>query len=383
MEAIGRLAGGIAHDFNNLLTAIGGYASLAKAQLEGSPVAEDVAAIEEATSRAADLTRQLLAFSRQTPISRRVFDLNLAVADLAPMLQRLIGETIELAVRQASAPALVAGDARRIEQAIMNLVLNSRDAMPAGGLIEIETSNVSLDAEFVADHPDCAEGPHVLLTVTDAGSGIPAQIFDRIFDPFFTTKAQGKGTGLGLSMVFGTVKACDGSIVVESTAERGTTFRIYFPSAQDDVELRGVPEQVEMSPSPVRDGELLGGRGCTVVIVEDDDAVRGYSVRVLEHAGFAVLQARNGAEAIELARANADGIDLIMTDVVMPGLTGPQTVHQIRAICPEVPALLVSGYAERGIGALGLESSRYLQKPFEAAELLDAIHGLLGTPPAD
>jgi two-component system, cell cycle sensor histidine kinase and response regulator CckA len=382
MEAIGRLAGGIAHDFNNLLTAIGGYASLAKAQLNGSPAAEDVAAIEEAASRAADLTRQLLAFSRQTPISSSVVDLNGVVADLAPMLQRMIGETIDLVVKRGRAPALVAGDARRIEQAIMNLVVNSRDAMPDGGLITIETSNVVLDAGFVADHPDSTEGPHVLLSVTDVGSGIPPQILDRIFDPFFTTKEQGKGTGLGLSMVFGAVKACEGSIVVESAPARGTTFRIYFPSAPEDLERHTVMTRAGKSVSRGRDGDR-GGRGRTVLIVEDEDAVRGYAVRVLEHAGFAVLQACNGNEAIEVANANSDCIDLVITDVVMPGLTGPQTVDQIRAICPDLPALLVSGYAELGVGGLSLERSIYLQKPFEAAALLEAIRGLLAASPAD
>jgi len=375
MEAVGQLAGGIAHDFNNLLTVIRGYADLARAQLTGSPVATDVAAIDDAAARAADLTRQLLQFARQTPVARMPLDINRIVENLAPMLRRLIGDDVILDVRTASTCSTVAADSSQIEQAIVNLVVNAKDAMTNGGRISIETADVVLDPSFGLEHPDIGQGPRVLLTVADDGSGIDPEIIDRIFDPFFTTKEQGKGTGLGLSMVFGAIKAADGGILVDSARGKGTTFRIYLPCGVQPDAPAGDPG-TRPGIVHVAAGEAGGGR--TILIIEDEDAVRSFTRRVLERHGYRVLEATNGPEAIVMAEAYPEDIAIVVTDVVMPGMTGPHAVEAIRGIRPDLPAVFMSGYAERGVGDLAASRSAYVQKPFESRQLLDTIARLLG-----
>ena len=372
MEAVGRLAGGVAHDFNNLLTAILGYASLARMELGEGPVAQDIAAIEQTAERAADLTRQLLAFARQSPLVRTVFSPDELLTDLVPMLRRLIGEDIELEIARPGAEGRITGDATQIQQAVINLVVNARDAMPDGGTIRIATSDIELDAGFVAGNAGASEGPHVCIAVSDTGTGIPDELLGRIFDPFFTTKEQGRGTGLGLSMVLGTVQSSGGSIAVASEPGRGTTFRVFLPST-DDAATPALDAQ-----APVKPGL---GIGRTVLVIEDEDALRGFAVRVLEQAGFTVLEARNGDEAVTRVAGHEGRLDVIVTDVVMPGPTGPVTVERIRAMRPGVPALFVTGYASRTITAERGLGTAVLQKPYRGQALLARIEALLASIP--
>ena len=371
MEAVGQLAGGIAHDFNNLLTVIRGYADLARGQLGDTPVARDLAAIETAAARATELTRQLLQFARREPVARVRLDVNTVVRTLEPMLARLIGEDILLVVDPDSKTPMVSANSGQIEQAIVNLVVNAKDAMPGGGVVSIRTSDVVVDEAFAAQHPDIGTGPYVLLTVSDTGTGIPPAILDRIFDPFFTTKEPGKGTGLGLSMVFGAIQAADGAILVDSAVDRGTTFRIYLPCAGETA------AHTEPVPAPPSRRTGQPGRGACVLLVEDEDAVRSFALRVLQREGFDSLEAYNGKMAELMAREYPGQIDVIVTDVVMPGLTGPQTVEAVRRIRPGLPAVFMSGYAEPGVGDLDVPGSTYIQKPFESDTLIAAIREVL------
>ncbi|HEV8551438.1 MAG TPA: PAS domain-containing protein, partial [Polyangiaceae bacterium] len=335
MEAIGRLAGGVAHDFNNLLSVIQSASSLAIASLgDQEEVHADLREIQLAAERAGRLTGQLLAFGRRQLLEARIVDLNETLAGIRQMLVRVIGEDIELRHVAGAALRKVRVDVGQLEQVVLNLVVNARDAMPRGGRLTIETANVDFDRDYAEAHPDVNPGPHVMLAVSDTGVGMDRATQERIFEPFFTTKEQGKGTGLGLSTVFGIVKQSGGSIFVYSEPERGATFKIYFPRGE---ERRGGSDARLPAVQP-------GARGETVLVAEDDDQVRAVVRRVLSRAGYRVIEARSGGEALALAERHGDAIDLLLTDVVMPEMGGPELGSALKTKRPELRLLYMSGY---------------------------------------
>jgi two-component system, cell cycle sensor histidine kinase and response regulator CckA len=359
MESIGNLAGGIAHDFNNLLTAILGYSNVLLEELPGTQSKETTRSfleeIRKAGERAAALTNQLLAFSRRQIIQPTVLNVNMVIGNIEPMLQRLIGEDIELTTRLAPHLGATRADAGQIEQVVMNLVVNARDAMPTGGKITIETANVDLDAAAATRLPGLAEGPHVVLTVTDTGGGMPPEIIARIFEPFFTTKPKGRGTGLGLATVYGIVTQNEGGLAVESEVNRGTTFRIYLKRAE------AVPELIAAGPrQPPR------GKGETVLLVEDDPRVRKLARRLLVRSGYAVIEAADAEDAVRLAADHAGHIDLLLTDVIMPGISGRMLAQRLSHRYPTLKVLYMSGYTDDAIVNHGVLSRdiAFLQKPF-------------------
>lgn len=370
MEGIGRLAGGVAHDFNNLLTAISGYANFALETVgEKHPVAGDLHGILDATSRAADLTRQLLAFSRKQIFEMKILDVNVLIQGMGKMLRRLIGEDIDLVVVPGAAPAAVRADASQIEQVLVNLVVNARDAMPDGGTLTIETSNVTLDDAYVRTHPGAAIGGYVLIAVTDTGVGMTDEVKSHIFEPFFTTKEPGKGTGLGLSTVFGIVKQHGGNIYVYSEPGVGTTFKVYLQQAEESALERS---------SRAEDERVVGGTE-TVLVTEDDAAVRQMAARILRSLGYTVLEASNGAEALQTARTHGGRIDLLITDVVMPRMNGRELAQRLAGICPGVKVLYVSGYTENAIAHNHVleEGAWFLQKPFARRALAHKVRQVL------
>ncbi len=356
MEAIGRLAGGVAHDFNNLLTAIQGFSELLLRRSDVHPTAKrDLEEIHKAAVRAAGLTRQLLAFSRQQATQPRVLDLNDVVADLSKMLRRVIGADIQLQTVAAAGLGRVKVDPGQIEQVIANLVVNARDAMPRGGRVLVETANVEAGAGAGACGA-LAPGPCVVLSVKDTGIGMDAETMRHIFEPFFTTKEAGKGTGLGLSTVYGIVRQCGGDIAVQSEPGRGTTFSIYLPRVEEEAEAAaGVPARVE----------LKRGAG-TVLLVEDEDMVRGLVRETLELAGYEVLEARHGKEALTVCDQHPGPIHLMVTDVVMPEMGGPELVKHLPARRSGMKVLFLSGHAQAAFDHPGLTSTKaaFLQKPF-------------------
>ena len=381
LEAIGRLAGGIAHDFNNILTAILSTSELLLAEVvPASRVHNDVDEIRKAAQRAAGLTRQLLVFSRQQVLEPRVVDVNALVVEAQQLLRRLIGEDIEL--RTALAPSLeaVRADPSQLEQVILNLVMNARDAMPRGGVITIETSNVELDGGYADRHVPARPGPYVLLAVSDTGIGMDAATQARLFEPFFTTKQPGEGTGLGLATVYGIVKQSSGYIWAYSEPHHGTTFKIYFP-------------RVGRAPEPVAapDVPVATMRGSEVIlVVEDQDEVRRLTRRMLEARGYAVLAAASGPDALQVAERHKGQIDLLVTDVVMPGMHGHELALLLEPTRPEMKVLYVSGYPDASIVHQGLlkPGLAFLQKPFgpdglarKVREVLDARGSDRPTPP--
>jgi signal transduction histidine kinase/CHASE3 domain sensor protein len=373
MEAVGQLAGGIAHDFNNLLTAILGYADMALLGLaEGDPLRDDVSEIAQAGRRAAGLTRQLLTFSRRQATSPDTLSLNALLADFGRMLRRVIGEDVRVEERLDPALGLVRADRGQMEQVVMNLAVNARDAMPRGGRLVIETRNVQVTEAEAARHVKLRPGPHVLLSVADEGSGMDAATLEHIFEPFFTTKPRGHGTGLGLSTVYGIVDQAGGAISVESEPGRGTTFHVHLPRV--DPEGEGTAEGAAGGP----------GRGTgTVLLVEDDEAVRQSVGRMAEALGYRVLAASGAAEAQAACAAHGGAVDLVLADLVMPGASGPELVEQLRATCPAARVLFMSGYTSdavlnRGVIAHG---TSFLPKPFTLDELGAAIRGALEGPP--
>ena len=374
MEAVGALAGGVAHDFNNLLTVILGQAELLGDVLGAShPERNDLDEITKAANRAATLTHQLLAFSRKQMLQPVALDLNEVVASLMTMLRRLIGEHIEISVAPGSALGVITADPSQMEQVIVNLVVNARDAMPRGGRIEICTENVALLAlsEYERMH-GLPSGAFVLLTVSDTGHGVAPEHRDRIFEPFFTTKEVGKGTGLGLSTVFGVVKQSGGHVILESEVGRGTVFKIYIP--------RAVSFQ---SPTPYNVTVTPGKRGTeTILVAEDEEAVRGLVRRILEARGYNVLTACDGAEAVQLAATHAGSIGLLLTDVIMPGLGGVELSAQIQEISPGIRVLYMSGYAAEEIDRRGVfaEGASLIEKPFTGAALALAVRAALDEP---
>ncbi|MFN2533559.1 MAG: ATP-binding protein, partial [Pyrinomonadaceae bacterium] len=357
LEGVGQLAGGIAHDFNNLLTVITGFCSLAMRGLQAEdPLLANLEEIKKAGDRAASLTRQLLAFSRKQVLQPKILNLDTVVSDMEKMLQRIIGENIDL--RAALEPSLgsVKADPGQIEQIILNLVVNARDSMPNGGKLTIETDNVYLDEEYVRNHVGAQTGPHVMLAVSDTGLGMDHDTQARIFEPFFTTKGLGKGTGLGLSTVYGIVKQSGGNIWVYSEVGRGTTFKIYLPRFDE-----GTQEYKRQSVSD----ELVRGTE-TILLVEDEEMLRRLARQTLSMYGYHVLEAANGNEAISLAKRYADTIHLLLTDVIMPGLSGREVADKILEMRPEIRVVFMSGYTDDAIVHQGVleESATFIQKPF-------------------
>jgi len=367
MEAIGRLAGGIAHDFNNLLTAILGYADwLMQDVAADSLQLERVQEIQKAAERAAGLTRQLLAFSRKQVLQPSPINVSRLAGELIPMLQRLIGEHITLIDETASEIAAVTGDRNQLEQVIINLAVNARDAMPAGGTLTVRTARVWLDD--VTAGGELLPGPYVVLEVTDTGIGMDAETQARIFEPFFTTKEFGRGTGLGLATVYGIVKQMGGSVRVVSAPRQGTTFRLYFPESRTRESLASGQPPGE----PARGTE-------TLLLVEDEESVRGFLARLLERQGYRVLAAEHQTAALDLARVHSEAIDLVISDVVMPGGSGPDLVRALHELRPGVPALYISGYGDAVLArqAAPTKATHFLQKPFTAQELLTRIRQIL------
>jgi PAS domain S-box-containing protein len=369
MEAIGRLAGGIAHDLNNALTAIAGYAELALNEVKhGHPARPDVEEIRRAAERAGSVTRQLLAFSRKQLLEPRVFDLNDTITGIARLLSRLLGADTHVQTRLSERGLSVLGDPGQVEQAVINLALNARDAMPNGGLLVLTTSIEVIDEQAARDHVPMPPGTYVVLTVTDTGHGMPRETQARIFEPFFTTKDVGKGTGLGLSMVYGTLKQIGGFIFVDSEPGRGTTFRLYFPPAIK-------PQAASPAPAP-REDHPTGTE--TLLIVEDETAVRNLVASALRHDGYQLLLASSAEEALRLVEAHTGRIDLLLTDAIMPGRSGLELANMMVARQPGLPVIVMSGYTEENLAISGLtEPPALLQKPFTPRDLRRRIREVL------
>lgn len=360
LEAIGQLAGGVAHDFNNLLTVIGGYASMLIGKLpEGSPHLSGVEEIKKASDRASALTRQLLAFSRKQILQPKFLDLNVVIRDLEKMVRRLIGEDIDLLCITSPILGKIKADPGQIEQVLLNLIVNARDAMPNGGKLTIEASNVELSEEYAQRHA-AQPGPFVMLAVSDTGCGMDAEIQPRVFEPFFTTKGAGKGTGLGLATVYGIVKQSGGNIKIYSEVGQGSTFKIYLPRVNEVVEA---PENSISEPLPQGTG--------TILLVEDEEQVRAILEHILTAQGYHVLSASNGEEALSIAKDLGQNIKLMLTDVVMPQMSGPELAERVLAICPNLPILFMSGYTDDAIVRHGLldEKLNFIQKPFDSANV--------------
>jgi PAS domain S-box-containing protein len=370
MEAVGQLAGGVAHDFNNLLTVISGYSDILLAGMaEADPIRRYVGLIRDAGAQAASLTRQLLAFSRRSVLEPKVLDLNEVVRETAGILRRLIGEDITLTTDLAPLAARVRVDPGQVGQVLMNLAVNARDAMPQGGTLGIETRDVVLDEAHCAVHADAQPGRHVLVVVRDTGTGMPPEVRSRIFEPFFTTKGAGRGTGLGLAVVHGIVQQSDGSIHVYSEEGRGSVFRVYFPAVDDPV---SADERV------LGDGVVARGSE-TVLVVEDEVAVRDLAHQLLARQDYTVEAARDGREALELLTSREHPPDLIVSDVVMPGMSGPEMVRALRERHPVVRVLYVSGYTDDAVVRHGLldEEVDLLQKPYTALALARKVREIL------
>jgi len=371
MDTVGQLAGGIAHDFNNLITAINGTADLASLGLrEGDPLRMDFERIRKTGERAASLTRQLLAFSRKQFMAPEVLDLNAVVTDMQDMLQRLLGEDIELMVMPAQSGGSVLVDRGQVEQLVMNLAVNARDAMPDGGALTIETDDVELDDSYAATHPSVHPGPHVMLAVSDTGVGMDEAIRSRIFEPFFTTKGPGKGTGLGLATVYGIVKQSGGSIWVYSEPGKGTTFKIYLPRVE------GV--QPTQGPSPKPTPTAVTGTE-TILIVEDEEFLRELAGRMLQMAGYTVLTASDGEEALQLLGRYDSPVHLVLTDVVMPGISGRELATRLATSHASVKVLYTSGYTDDVILRHGLldRTTHFLSKPYSMEDLTRKVREAL------
>lgn len=370
MEAVGRLAGGVAHDFNNLLTAIGGNVELAKEDLRSPEnLSHYLDEVKKAADSAASLTKQLLAFSRKQIIEPKVIDLNELIGHLQKMLERLIGEDISLQTILAEDLGSVRVDPGQFEQVLVNLAVNARDAMPDGGTLVIESTNVSLDEHYCATHTQVAPGPFVRVAVTDTGLGMTADVKNRLFEPFFTTKTKGRGTGLGLATTFGSITQMGGSIEVYSEVGLGTTFKIYIPR----VETPSTP----LMPAKPHTG-IKGGRE-SVLLVEDDASVRGLTVTMLQRLGYAVRSAANGAEALKQAGENNEPVDLLITDVVMPGMNGRELSERLLTIYPKLKVLFASGYTENIIVHRGLvdENLNFIAKPYSMQALASKLRQVL------
>jgi PAS domain S-box-containing protein len=375
MEAVGRLSGGVAHDFNNLLSVIMGYAEFQQESLQpGDTLRTSADEILKAAKKAASLTRQLLAFSRQQVLDPKVIDLNNAVADMEKLLRRLIGEDIELRTSLSQSLGRVKADQSQLEQVIMNLAVNARDAMPEGGKLSISTENFAMDELFVRRYPYPVQpGPYVLLSVTDTGIGMDSETKSRAFEPFFTTKEKGKGTGLGLATVYGVVKQSGGYIEIESSPGAGTTFKIYLPRVDEEVE------------APTR---LSGGAGRiaigkeVILLVEDEESLRRLTRASLEASGYKVLDAKDGLDALEISNQHDGAIDLLLTDVVMPGMGGRALARELVQRRSEMRVVYMSGYTGQAVGSQGPvgPGSHFVAKPFTREVLISKIRDALDYP---
>jgi two-component system, cell cycle sensor histidine kinase and response regulator CckA len=375
MEAIGRLAGGVAHDFNNLLTAIIGYTDMIAERSElDAATGREVGEIRLAADRGAALTRQLLAFSRKQLLNPTVLNINESVAGLLHMLPRLIGDHIHTDARLAAGLGFVKADASQIEQVIVNLVLNARDAMPTGGYVTIETANVELSEERRAAEGLALEpGPYVMLSISDTGVGMDETTRTHAFEPFFTTKDQGKGTGLGLATVYGIIDQSGGGIAMDTAPERGTSIRIYLPVTDAPAAL----DRQRVAPSATEGTE-------TLLLVEDNDAIREISAQALRRRGYTVFEARNGEEAIDWASKSAVQADMLITDVVMPGMSGPNLAARLLQQAPDLRVLYMSGYTDDATEVHGAfwGGVPLLQKPFTPSQLAESVRGALDHNPA-
>ncbi len=374
MEAIGRLAGGIAHDFNNLLTAINGYTELALIDMEKThPLHDDLEEIRKAGERASSLTNQLLAFSRRQILQPRVVDLNTSVADMDKLLRRLIGENIELVTLFDELPCTVKADPGQLEQVVLNLAVNARDAMPDGGKLLIGTGRLRMSTEAAAQANLAGPGEYVLLTVADTGTGIHEELIAQIFEPFYTTKEKGQGTGLGLSTTYGIVSQSGGGIEVESTAGRGATFKIYLPYIDDEATVTSCEVA---SPLMNRGSER-------VLLVEDEILVRNLAVRIFTEGGYEVLSVGSASEALGLSQETISDLDLIVTDIVLPGMNGRDLASALVKKCPDVKVIYMSGYTDGAFEADGIiaEEINFLAKPFTASSLLRKVRTVLDARP--
>jgi two-component system, cell cycle sensor histidine kinase and response regulator CckA len=371
MDAIGQLAAGVAHDFNNLLSVIMGYSEMLVADLpEADPVRADLSEITAAGLRAVELTRQLLAFSRQQVLQPQLVDLGEIVNGMEKMLGRLIGADVELCTTAAPGLARILVDPGQMEQIVMNLSVNSRDAMPGGGKLSIETAEIDLDATFAAEHVGVSPGPHILLTVSDTGAGMDKATLARVFEPFFTTKEVGKGTGLGLATVFGIVRQSGGTIWVDSEPGKGTKFELYFPAADRSLVAR--PAVLSADPNKLHGSE-------TILLVEDEESVRTLARAILRKHGYDVLEAQNGGDALLLCEQHAAAIHLLLTDVVMPRMNGPQLAERLRSLRPEMRVLFMSGYTDDAVvrGRIRDAAVDFLQKPITPQTLARKVRGVL------
>lgn len=369
MEAVGRLAGGMAHDFNNMLSVIIGYCDLLKGRPNLEGAIRDASQIKKAAQRAATFTRQLLAFSRQQVLLPRVLNLNDVVKDISQMLLRVIAEDISLAFVPAPSLGSVRADLGQIEQVLMNLVVNARDAMPQGGQIVIETANVELDETYNGTHREVIPGPYVLLSVSDTGSGIDSKTISRIFEPFFTTKPPGEGTGLGLSMVYGVIRQSGGYICVYSEPGQGTTLKIYLPRIEEAAEAL-----------PRTTAEIIFAKGSeTVLLVEDEQDLRELTVELLETEGYRVLAAKDGASAISISQGQREKIHVLLTDIVLPNMSGTVLAGRIKECRPDLKVLYMSGYTGNLVTHQGVldSGSAFIQKPFTKHALLSELRRVL------
>ena len=370
MEAVGTLAGGVAHDFNNVLSVILCYGELVLADLKpNDPLREDLEQIRSAAKRASELTRQLLMFSRQQVLAPKVLDLNEVLVGMDKMLQRILGADVDLVSLPAQALGRVRVDPSSIEQVIMNLVVNAREAMPRGGKLTMETGNVVLDEEYARQHLGVTPGPFVMLAVTDTGHGIDKAAQERIFEPFFTTKA--KGTGLGLSTVFGIVKQSGGTVWLYSEPAKGTTFKVFLPRVDQPTDVIPAVE----APLSLRGSE-------TILLVEDDDQVRVVTGGILRRHGYQVIEARNAGEAYLQSEKFPEPIDLMLSDVVMPQMSGPELAKRLATLRPDMRILCMSGYTDDSIVRHGvLEATMsFLQKPITVAALTSKVREVLESP---
>jgi two-component system cell cycle sensor histidine kinase/response regulator CckA len=371
MEAVGRLAGGIAHDFNNLLTVISGNCELSLLKLkEGDPLKENIEEIKAAGDRATYLTWKLLAFSRRQILDTKVLDLNAVIRDLDKMLRRVIGEDVELVTLLSDSLGTVKTDPGWMEQVIINLAVNARDAMPSGGKLIVETTNVELDEYYAHGHGAVKPGRYVMLSVRDTGIGMSPEVREHLFEPFFTTKEKSKGTGLGLSTVYGIVMQSGGNICVYSEPGLGTTFKIYLPRLDEPLEEVG-----EKMPR-----EELPHGSETILVVEDQEDLRRLAVHVLKRQGYRVLETSCGEDALELSKERKEPIHMVLTDVVMPGMSGRQLVDQLLPLHPKMKVLYMSGYTENEIVHDGVleEGTNYIQKPFTLDGLTRQVREILG-----
>ncbi|MEZ4706294.1 MAG: response regulator [Caldilineaceae bacterium] len=370
MEAVGRLAGGVAHDFNNLLTVINGYSKLILRTIQTDERnLKRLTEIHKAGERAADLTRQLLAFSRRQILQPQIVNLNMLLSELLKLLQPLIGEDIELSLALGNDLGLVKIDPGQFEQSIINMAVNARDAMPDGGRLTIATQRVNLGNDYVGQFPEIKAGRYIQVTVSDSGHGMDEETSARIFEPFFTTKGPGKGTGLGLAMVYGFVKQSDGHIAVMTEVGRGTTFRIYLPNVAEAAPTHMPPLELAQIPQGSE----------TVLLVEDEDAVRGLVKQVLETGGYTVLEAHNGPAAIAMAQQYANRIHILVTDLIMPRMSGRQLADYLTQTRPEMRVLFMSGYTDEAVVNHGVSQAgiAFLQKPFDPLHLAKKVREVL------